>query len=46
MLLSEAASEVEQCATEAGKYRNYRNRNFGKVYRTETDNTEPKLTVH
>ena len=34
-----------QCTTETVKYRNYRNRNFGMVYRTETDNTETKLSL-
>ena len=33
----------QQWTTETGKYRNYRNRNFGQVYRTETETTEPKL---
>ena len=39
-------SDQKQWTTETGKYRNYRNQNFGMVYRTETDNTEPNLTVY
>ena len=35
-----------QCTTETGKYRNYRNRNFGWLYRTETETTEPKRIVY
>ena len=36
--------KIIQWTTEMGKYRNYRNRNFGQVYRTETENTEPKFS--
>ena len=35
--------DQRQWTTEIGKYRNYRNRNFGQACRTETETTEPKF---